>query len=190
MTEPITTLRPDRRTTKRARREPKSAEGGSAYVVTLLVLFVLTIVGLSLTLVTQTEMLVGSQDRTTQRVFYSSDAGLQAQLAATLATLRQRELNYEVVANGLRDRVEVSIPVPLDEQPCYLCELNEDEDPPFMRVPFAITSEASRVGVDAGGNPEQVLARQTVSVMVEFTPIQESSIVFVLPEEQVQKVRF
>jgi hypothetical protein len=169
---------------------PRTAEQGSAYIVTLLVLFVLTIVGLSLTLVTQTEMLVGSQDRTTQRIFYAADAGLQASIASTMATFTQRELNFEVVSNGLRDRIEVSIPVPLDEQICFLCERNEDQDPPFMRVPFAITSQASRIGVDAGGNPEQILARQLISVMVEFTPIQESSVQFVLPDDQVAKVRF
>ena len=141
---------------------------GSAYIVTLMVLFLLTIVGLSLTVVTQTEMLIGSQDRVTQRIFYAADAGLGVAVANAL---RQDELafSYEVVSQGLTDRVEVSAFIPLDAVKCNLCELNEDRDD-FRRVPFAVGVTASRIGKDAGGNPDVVLARKQLSMMVEFLP--------------------
>ena len=59
------------------RRIPRThqREAGSVYVIALLVLLILTIVGLALSLVTQTERLLGANDRITQRVFYAADSG-------------------------------------------------------------------------------------------------------------------
>ncbi|HKI85589.1 MAG TPA: hypothetical protein VKA53_02475, partial [Thermoanaerobaculia bacterium] len=45
---------------------------GSAYIVALLALLVLSIVGLALALITQTEQEAGSNERSINRVFYSA----------------------------------------------------------------------------------------------------------------------
>ncbi len=58
-----------------SRRRP-AVEQGSAYVVTLLALVVLTILALSLTLLTQSEMQIGTNERIVQRIFYAADAGV------------------------------------------------------------------------------------------------------------------
>ena len=60
------------------------SEAGSAYVITLLALVVLTILALSLALVTQTEVQVGSNERTVSRTFYSADSGLGVAVAEAL----------------------------------------------------------------------------------------------------------
>ena len=59
----------------------RAGEEGSAYIITLMVMFALTVIGLGLSLVSQTEMLVGSQERTIQRNFYAADSGLSTALA-------------------------------------------------------------------------------------------------------------
>ncbi|MEM9406166.1 MAG: pilus assembly PilX N-terminal domain-containing protein, partial [Acidobacteriota bacterium] len=70
----------NQRSVQAARREE-----GSAYIITLMVMFALTVIGLGLSLVSQTELLVGSQERSIQRNFYAADSGLNAALAAVLA---------------------------------------------------------------------------------------------------------
>ena len=60
-------------------------ERGSAYLITLMVLFVLTTLGLSLSVVTQTEILAGAQERVLERTFYAAESGLELSVARALA---------------------------------------------------------------------------------------------------------
>jgi len=66
-------------------RTHRSSEAGSAYVITLLALVVLTILALSLALVTQTEVQVGANEKTVNRTFYAADSGLGISVAEILA---------------------------------------------------------------------------------------------------------
>ena len=59
-----------------ANRSPRPSETGSAYIVTLLALVVLTILALALAMVTQTEVQVGANEKTINRTFYAADSGL------------------------------------------------------------------------------------------------------------------
>lgn len=52
------------------------SQSGSAYIVTLLALVVLTILALTLVLVTQSEVQIGGNERTVNRLFYSADSVL------------------------------------------------------------------------------------------------------------------
>ena len=66
----------------------RPAERGSAYLVALLVLVLLTIIGLSLSLITQTEMQIGANERLIERSFYVADSGISLATARTLVTRR------------------------------------------------------------------------------------------------------
>lgn len=55
---------------------PRSGERGSAYIVALMALLVLTLGGLSVALITQTEMQVGVNERLQVRDFYAAESGL------------------------------------------------------------------------------------------------------------------
>jgi Tfp pilus assembly protein PilX len=59
----------------RPRAHLSAAEEGSVYLVALLGLVVLTILGLTLSLVTQTEMKMGANERVLQRVFFVAGHG-------------------------------------------------------------------------------------------------------------------
>jgi Tfp pilus assembly protein PilX len=67
------------------RPQSSRAESGSAYIITLLALVVLTILALALALVTQTEVKVGSNERVVNRTFYAADTGLQIGIAEHFA---------------------------------------------------------------------------------------------------------
>jgi hypothetical protein len=66
-------------------RHSKGArEKGSAYIIALLVLLVLSLLGLSLTLITQTEVQISSNELTAHRALYGAEAGLEQSLARFL----------------------------------------------------------------------------------------------------------
>ena len=67
--------------------QPVSAsrgEAGSAYIIVLLVLIVLAVFGIALSMITQTESQIGSNERTLNRVFYAADAGVERAVARAL----------------------------------------------------------------------------------------------------------
>ena len=102
-------------------------EEGSAYIVTLMVLFVLTALGLSLTLITSTESTLGAQERTIQRTFYAADSGLGLALSALMSRsdCESRCVFYESNADDeyspedLLDQIEVSKMAALDDPECW-----------------------------------------------------------------------
>lgn len=158
---------------------------GSAYIVTLLVLFILTTIGLSLTLVTQTEMLIGSQERDIQNVFYASDAGLEivtarvANLQTSPLCLEIRDTNNVPGLGAVTMQQQIAaIPALVGDTDCQGCQQNMGEQD-HRALLFAVTSFATRESPDfnAAGDDIPVARRQTTQ-MAQGYP---------LPPEQFQR---
>ena len=157
-------------------RTPRpGAEAGSAYLAVLLALVVLSIVGLALTLVTQNEMVIGSNQRTVTRVLYDADAGINEATARVLA-LRDHQPKTLLLDDpaapaglGLGSRLEISHILPVHDSPCNLCQINQGSD--FFKINHALTVHATRVGLLGTAN-ETPLANKTLSVMVDIQPWQ------------------
>ncbi len=165
------------------------SEAGSAYVITLLALVVLTILALSLALVTQTEVQVGSNERTVSRMFYSADSGLGVAVAEallvnnnpdnpTLPGSRTVILNKVSVGAGsslstnVADRVTISAFVPIQFVRCDLCQSEEGKQK-FWRVNHAVSATAERVAWTGTGDPPAdatLLGQKTLSGMFQFEP--------------------
>jgi Tfp pilus assembly protein PilX len=154
---------------------PATRERGSAYIVTLLALVVLTILGLSLTLVTQSEMQIGVNERIIQRVFYAADSGIAATTARALVTndFSERTIVLEEPETNPflnhRSSVEISPLVPILDSPCNLCEINNAgtySERAFRKIGHAVTVNASRLG---GANDTRT-AFKTISAMIDFQP--------------------
>lgn len=166
------------------------SRSGSAYIVTLLALVVLTILALSLSLITQTEMRIGANEVTVQRVFYAADSGIAASTARALVSGDHSSLSFSVddpivKPLGLQQQVDVSPFLPIGAGYCNLCSINQGSD--FYQINHAVTASAIRQGIDLGGNPFE-LAAKAVTVMVEVQPW-ERRIVSLSPEE-IAKVKF
>jgi hypothetical protein len=115
-----------------------SREAGSAYLVTLLLLVVLTLMGLSLALVTSTENQIGANERVLERVFYATDAGVGIAAARVLVSsdyfydLNEEENNSYILNSTpdsppnplVRSQVAVGPLMPTQIAPCQLCEIN------------------------------------------------------------------
>ena len=160
---------------ERGRRPAR--ERGSAFILALLTLVILASVGLSLSLITQTEMQIGGVERTLQRVFYAADAGLSTSLARALVARDYEAKTWEVAdpdsPTGLNFRYQVqSSPFFLiSDGPCNLCAINREdtiENPAYRRLNNAVTVMARRVG----GASDTRWAEKTLSTMVEIQPWQ------------------
>ena len=181
MTRPAAPLPPSARL--------RSGERGSAYVIALLVLVVLSIVGLSLAAVTQTEIQLGGNERTIQRTFYGAESGVGLSISRVL-TVNQSTDQTTVTAvepmqfvlpqrleplgpTNLATRVEVSPYVPVLSAPCNWCPTNYDETN-FFKVNHAITSRATQLAW-SGPSPDPPadavpMAEKTIFLMAEMQP--------------------
>lgn len=153
----------------------RSGEQGSAYIIALLVLVVLTIAGLSLVFITQTEVEIGANERTLQRTLYEADSGIAIATARVLVTNEHRSTTFDLDEESaspvlnLKNRVELSAVVPLNDAPCNLCEINNAgtyNERAFRRVNHVVTVRATRLG----GAAEKPLGQKIVSSMIEVQP--------------------
>jgi len=154
---------------------PRRGEAGSAYIMVLLVLVILTIMGLSLAIMTQTEVQIGSNERVATRIFYAADATIDASITKMMVNRLYDARTYvfeepgSLPGLGLKNSVEASPVLPLLDTPCNLCEINNAGtymEKPTRKVSHGITVVATRYA----GTDTTPLAQKTLSVMVEVQP--------------------
>ncbi|HUO86282.1 MAG TPA: PilX N-terminal domain-containing pilus assembly protein [Thermoanaerobaculia bacterium] len=159
---------------------PTGSQAGSAYIAALLVLVVLTVIGLSLALITQSEMQIGGNERVQQRMFYAANSGIAASTARALTNADYSSTTYRLgdvggsftapssfVRPGFD--VEVSPFLPILESPCHLCEINQIgtySERSFRAINHAVTVVAIR----RQGPTGTTLAQKTLSSMIEVQP--------------------
>lgn len=154
---------------------------GNAYLVTVMVMIIVTLLGLSLGAVTQTEMLIGSRERNNQRAFYLAESGLNIAVSQFLLNADTDAMRiewtlppaYDFSADGgfegvTMEAVHRVAPVALTwSNYCQLCAVGawEAEDTVEMgRFVFTVRSSMR----SASG---QILAQRRVSSLVDLYPI-------------------
>jgi len=164
------------------RRGAARRSDGSAFIMTLMVLIVLTILGLSLTFATQTEMIVGSNERVTQRAFYAAESALNLAVARTLADRDKRSYFVEIqdipaynpgdpILNAgwlLRSRLEMEPVHPVADPPCEYCQINNEYEytsNAYYKVNHMITVRGSLVGANG-----EVVAQKVITDMINVEP--------------------
>ena len=169
---------------RRARlaRRAHSQQNGSAFLIALIALLVLTMLGISLSFVTQTEMLVGATERISERVFYSAESGLS--IAAARVLVSHDKTSAKILLNDidehagftgvpLRSEIELAPVVPVAAPPCNYCQINNDGEyrtNSYFKVNHAITSRASLVGPGSAADDKPVLARKILTTMLDVQP--------------------
>lgn len=165
------------KTLQRALPTTSAREAGSAYIISLMVLFLLTILGLSVSLVTQTEVLAGSQERTIERTFYAAEAGVEMSIARALGQGDFGPAVHEAHRNELEqgrlmavdERVQSSTFFCMGDTPCNFCSINQGRE--FVRRNHMLSVNAVRQGTTPGGE-EVPLGRKSLSTMVDVEPFQ------------------
>ena len=152
-------------------------ETGSAYIIALMALFLLTILGISLSLVTQTEILAGSQERTIERTFYAAESGLEVAIARALGEgdfgparhIRVRPSIEQGSLMSVREDVRSSPFACMGDQPCNFCSINQGST--WVRRNHMVASNATREAVI--DDTEQVpIGRKQLTEMVDVEPMQ------------------
>jgi hypothetical protein len=152
-------------------------ERGSAYLLVLLLLLVLTVIGLSLAVITQTEVQIGGAERTATRVFYGSDTGpnLQFMLSRFNQSKSTRFVLDTPVMGGVagEERVDISDFLPTFTGHCNLCSANFG-DTSFWMIDYVTNSQSVRVSDPTGENIAQ--ASKLIAWMVFVSPEQERTV--------------
>lgn len=153
------------------------SERGSAYLLVLLLLLVLTVIGLSLAVITQTEVQIGGAERTATRVLYGSDTGINLQFM--LSRFNQSKSGRYVLDTPLmggvagEERVDISDFLPTFTGHCNLCSSNFGDNS-FWMIDYVTNSQSVRVSDPGGENIAQ--ASKLIAWMVFISPEQERTV--------------
>ncbi|HNZ96832.1 MAG TPA: hypothetical protein PKM64_06530 [Thermoanaerobaculia bacterium] len=158
----------------RARRR----ERGSAYIVALLVLVLLTIFGMSLALVTQTESQIGAAEKAATSTLFAADSGFGLAVARKQVTNAEAATTYDIHTRtvgpslAVTERVALTPVVQVNLALCSLCALNETQvqGNQYRRTNHVLNSTGEIRG--ASGADVATSSSKLLSLMLEFQPAQ------------------
>lgn len=161
-----------RRETPRSVNRP--SEQGSAYIVALLLLLLLTVIGLSLSLVTQNELQIGANEKLINRVFYAADSAVMESTSRALILGEfQAGSSFSPDAGSpanLGLQVQRNSYTRLNSPYCALCEINQQPgEEPYRAITYYVDVTASRIGTTSGGTvvPQ---AEKRLNAMIDIQP--------------------
>jgi Tfp pilus assembly protein PilX len=158
----------------------RHGERGSAFTVALVVLVVLTITGLALTLMTQTELRIGANEREANRTFYATDAGIHFTTARDVwyndketftFTLNSTQQDNPSATGPMTfsDQVVVTPLYAIHVQPCNFCGINQNQSGGEKATITAVVNvTTSRVGKLA--NTSQTYSQKLIGAMIGMQP--------------------
>ena len=162
------------------------SESGSAYILALLALLVLSIVGLSLIFITETESQIGVSERMLARTFYAADSGIP------IAVARRQSLGdyspFRFVMNDddpsifqRFDQVQTNAVFMVQFSHCDTCDAAWNApggtgggSGTFKASQYVSPADATRMAASGAGANHPV-ARQNVSAYVLIQPDQGPS---------------
>lgn len=182
----------------------RARQAGSAYLLALVVLILLTVIGLSLSLTTQTEFQIGAAEGTATRVFYAADSGVEVSLARGLASADHSTVTFRMTDDGeplaggsyeFVNEVETSPFLPILDTACNLCEINNAgtySENAFRKINHAVMSEARRFGTMDAGTTRKLLAQKRIAGMIEIQPwkVTPSALFPIADDAQMEKIKF
>jgi len=157
----------------------RRGERGSSYVVALLALFVLTILGLALVVITQNEVQIGANERTINRVFYAAEAGAALTVAKTLTAKDYSETNtvlfttHPIVATtNVAAVAHTTLMIPTAISYCSWCPTDADGTQ-YYKVTHVLNVTTDVVSWAGGGPPPVTatnLGEKTLGMVIEVQP--------------------
>lgn len=163
------------------RRPTLGSESGSAYILALLVLLILSVVGLALIFVTETESQIGDSERILARTFYAAESGIPVAVARRQTLGDYAPFRFRMNADqpslfARADEVQTSSVFMVQLSHCNTCDASWNAPSgsgggsgAFLANQYVITSEAARL-ITANGTDEHPIARQGVSAYVLIQP--------------------
>jgi PilX N-terminal len=162
-----------------------NAQAGSAYVIALFVILLLSMLGLSLAFVTSTESQIGSNEELVEQTFFAADAGIGLAAAQILVTKEY----IPVCGKPLRDSTVIMDSEPgtqtqlettmlptmlLLDAPCNLCEVGLDESKPrYKRAGILLGGQGRRGSIRTNRNDVPIaVAERRVTAILDVQPFE------------------
>lgn len=175
-------MRPTKPADLPSSRPPSHRDRGNAYLITVMVMVIVTLLGLSIGAVSQTEMLIGSRERNNQRVFYLAETGLNLAVARFMASRETRGTRAEMLLPpaydfsddggfggiALQGVLRIAPVMATAKPPCNLCSIGgstEANPESLFNMRYAITVRAQMESQSG-----QVLAQRRVSSLLDIQP--------------------
>ena len=150
------------------------SEQGSAYIVALLLLLLLTVIGLSLSLVTQNELQIGANEKLINRVFYAADSAIMESTSRALI-LGEFQAGSSFTPDSGPSTANLGIEVQrnsytrLNSPYCALCEVNQQPgEEPYRDITYFVDVTARRTGT--AGASTVALAEKQLTAMLDIQP--------------------
>lgn len=164
------------------RPHTRRAQRGSAYLIVLFLLVLITVFGLSLSVITQTESQIGASERIADRNFFTADSGIAYSVARKQVTNLEISRVFDNVdshssASGVNvaNRISISPLATLSEAPCNLCSINDRQGDEFKQIEYVLNATAERRGRQGTDNATlTTLALKQISVIVARQPATSS----------------
>lgn len=174
-------------------RPHRRRERGSAFIVALLVLLVMTVAGLALTLMTQTEVRIGANEREANRTFYGSDSGIHVSSARTLyggtnaqtLTILLNTTQQDTGASSappltFADQITVTPLYPMYAGSAAGTSINQNQQTAYAAVTHVVNATSLRTG--QFGSTSQTMAQKLVGSMIELQPWAKANAIFYHPQ--------
>lgn len=172
---------------------------GSALILALMVMLILTFMGLTLLALTETEMQLGNNERIDSELFYATESGKEVAKARiqdgavvpTTFLIRNPTSASSIGGGGggasgslstaapfeIGYRVGLSRAVVIRYSPCDFCPSNEDEESWSYRVSYLVYSRGTRRDW-RGADPDALVAdankaiqaQKIIGVVIDFQP--------------------
>lgn len=130
---------------------PSAGERGSVYLFVLLGLLVLTIVGLALVVVTQTEAQIGGAEKSAVRSLFAAESGIHIQVGLHFLTLDPAGARFSLDTTsaaetivGMEQIVDVSPFYPIYAGPCAICSVNYGSEQRYYVNNYVVNAQAER----------------------------------------------
>jgi hypothetical protein len=156
-------------------------ERGSAYIVVLLALVVLTILALTLTLVTQSEVQIGGAEKTINRNFYASESALAAvpelifrpdkEDPCDSIIINRTHIGTGTLSANLADRITIGPPPALDMFHADLSMAAISKQTYYQVVQVAV-ARADRIRWNGDGLPPVTATVEGTKTIVEYIAAQ------------------
>jgi Tfp pilus assembly protein PilX len=151
----------------------RACEQGSAYIIALLILVVLSIVGIGLTLITQTEVQIGAAEANQNKSFYAADswnAVVDPYLYTNATTNTTFTMNNTTTGNAtFMDSVTVTPFTTTNVQNCNICDISQNQS--YKELTNNLNSTANHNGVVTSPSTQEIpFSQKTIGVFIVLQP--------------------
>lgn len=163
----------------------RRTEAGSAYMIVISALAVLSLVGLAVIAVSQTEFQIGAAERLANPTFYAADSAVGVATAQAVVSGNYQPITFSagssssIFSSG--HKVSTSPFYKINSSPCNLCDINDESQyggqKHYRKVNHALTTTATRQSFASGilNTSLQANATKQVAVMIEIQPWEDTN---------------